>query len=184
MDYKKEYKEALERARGIKRDIENAGCAMHTDMLDVIFPELAESEDERARKDIKKIIQDWWKRLGDVTPGFSTEEEMLAWLEKQKLYPDTTARIPQKPAEWSEEDEKMIDKVAASLVTEIELLQRGGFERAPISTIKKEIEWVKSLRPNHWKPSEEQILNLRYVISGCSYDIEPLVELEEQLKKL
>ena len=44
---------------------------------------------------------------------------------------------------------------------------------------------IKSLRPQpHWKPSEEQLLQLRYVISGCSYDIEPLVSLEEQLKQL
>ena len=37
---------------------------------------------------------------------------------------------------------------------------------------------------NTWKPSDKQMIALRQVISGCSYDIEPLVEMEEQLKKL
>jgi hypothetical protein len=45
--------------------------------------------------------------------------------------------------------------------------------------------WLKSLKDRYtWKPSDEQIIELRHVISGCSYDIEPLVEIEEQLKKL
>ena len=35
-----------------------------------------------------------------------------------------------------------------------------------------------------WKPSDEQMIALRLVISGCSYDIEPLVELETKLKEL
>ncbi len=50
-------------------------------------------------------------------------------------------------------------------------------------------ECLKSLRDryypkNTWKPSDEQMITLRHVISGCSYDIEPLVEIEEHLKKL
>jgi hypothetical protein len=44
---------------------------------------------------------------------------------------------------------------------------------------------LHSLRPqNTWKPSKEQLIELRQVISGCAYDIEPLVELETKLKEL
>ena len=60
---------------------------------------------------------------------------------------------------------------------------------------KKDIEKYKTFLTNlkfginpqpqtTWKPSDEQMAELRRVISGCSYDIEPLVEMEEQLKKL
>ena len=49
----------------------------------------------------------------------------------------------------------------------------------------EEIDFLESLRPQpHWKPTKEQIIELHNVISGCSYDIEPLVEIEEHLKKL
>lgn len=49
----KAYDEALKRARKIKHDINNIGCCIDADMLDIIFPELAESEDERIRKNIE-----------------------------------------------------------------------------------------------------------------------------------
>ena len=41
IDYEKKYNEALERAKKVKHDIENIGCSMAPDMLEVIFPELA-----------------------------------------------------------------------------------------------------------------------------------------------
>ena len=47
------------------------------------------------------------------------------------------------------------------------------------------IEFIRCTEPQpHWKPSKEQITELHRVISGCSYDIEPLVEIEKHLKKL
>ena len=47
------------------------------------------------------------------------------------------------------------------------------------------IEFIRCTEPqSHWKPSKEQITELHRVISGCSYDIEPLVEIEKHLKKL
>ena len=88
MDYEKKYKEALERARAFQ---EKYGG----DYAGYIFPELAESEDERIRKQCIKLLRE----------AYSTKYEAfecIAWLEKQK---------EQKPAEWSEEDGMIIDNL-------------------------------------------------------------------------
>lgn len=77
MDYEQKYKEALEKARQL--------CAYPTtksfisDLQD-LFPELAESEDER----IRKVIIEHFAGLPSSIPykGF-TKEQILAWLEKQ-----------------------------------------------------------------------------------------------------
>lgn len=72
MDYEKAYKEALERARQfseypLQEDSSN--------IVEYIFPELRESEDEKVRKHIIEIIKN----------HFSGEDadKCIAWLEKQ-----------------------------------------------------------------------------------------------------
>lgn len=86
----KAYDEAKEKMREIITMDDKNKPVMPREIAEYLFPELKESEDERIRNDIKKIVSDWWKKLGDVAPGFSTEDETLSWLEKQK---------EQKPAE-------------------------------------------------------------------------------------
>lgn len=93
--------------------------------------------------------------------------------QKPAEYPMTPSEC-YKPAEWSEENEENRLAINKAIWEYDEFSQGDAI---------KLINWLKSLRP-HWKPSEEQMLNLRYIISGCSYDIEPIVELEKQLKKL
>lgn len=80
MDYEKEYKEALERAKKLK---ENPKAIFFEEenihVSDYIFPELAKSEDERIRKDIIRVFK------GEIS--FTSEKEnkkYIAWLEKQK----------------------------------------------------------------------------------------------------
>ena len=85
----------------------------------------------------------------------------------------------EKPTAWSEEDKNFMYDTLSNLT---ELKDRYG---EGYGNVGKCIEWLKSLKPqNRWKPSDEQIIELHRVISGCSYDIEPLVEIEEHLKKL
>ena len=70
--------------------------------LESIFPELSESEDERIRKALVEHIKGIYK--GSCTEGMCKERDMfLTWLEKQKI----EKQGKQKPAEWSEEDERM-----------------------------------------------------------------------------
>lgn len=68
----------------------------------------------------------------------------------------------QKPAQWSEEDEKHINII-------LRVLDRqqcwDGATGKKFNPYQDEIDWLKSLRPKpHWKPSEEQIDALKNVI--------------------
>lgn len=70
MNYEQKYKEALERARECMKD---GGISQNTiDYLCNIFPELAESEDERIKKEIIDYI-----KTGTY------KKDWIAWLEKQ-----------------------------------------------------------------------------------------------------
>ena len=159
-NYEKLYKEALERAQKIYKADKITGIELVT--CETIFPELAESEDEKIRKDIIYVLANI--DLSLVSTKFS---DMLAWLEKQG---------EQKPTEWSEEDKKMLENA-------IYLAENSKCEL----TKDKTIDWLKSLKPqSHWKPSEEQLECLKETIvqtKGYTYSW-CLPELYEKLKKL
>jgi len=83
MDYEKKYKEALERARVIHKLAKDGSNPIWYN-YEEIFPELAESEDER----IIKTIHEYIKNRNWMLNG-PTQDEVLAWLEKQKkCHPD------------------------------------------------------------------------------------------------
>jgi hypothetical protein len=116
-------------------------------------------------------------------------DRLIAYFEKQvALTDDDNPRyanwlkslkdrvLPQPQQKWSEED----DTFFKAIIRDIENTQYISEDAK-----KDRINWLKSLRPQkQWKPSDEQIIELHRVISGCSYDIEPLVEIEEHLKSL
>lgn len=77
MNYEKKYKEALERARQFSEHPLQEDSA---DIVEYIFPELAESEDER----IRKWLIDWAKAVNWSNQFSVTQEQVLAWLEKQE----------------------------------------------------------------------------------------------------
>ena len=158
MDYEKEYKYALERAR--------KGMPM-----DEVFPELKESEDERIRKAIESIIRMYGKTQGEWITGYDMDtlvvhlRDAFTYLEKQK--DSKVVKFDhdreQKPAEWSEEDELMISACIAFIQDE----KFKGYERSYEC-----IDWLKSLRPQpHWKPSEKEIEALSWAINYLT-DIE------------
>ena len=169
MDYEKKYNEALERAQKATR----AGSDVAMDIVQYIFPELAESEDERVIRTLYCLVKDH-----DWINGAS-KEECLAWLEKQK---------EQKPAEWSKEDEKMRVNILNALTPHL-VYSVGTGTYTGTSTYKydDEIRWLKSLRPS-WKPSEEQMMALDKAIPVCMGvvgrdEIAPLESLYEELKQ-
>ena len=58
--------------------------------------------------------------------------------------------VEQKPVEWSEEDEEMIDSIIGNIKY---LYSIGSCDNA---TVDKKVNWLKSLSPhNTWKPSDE-----------------------------
>ena len=80
----------------------------------------------------------------------------------------------QKPAEWSEENERKMDMVTDAL--------HSYWSYNKFTML---VSWLKSLRP-HWKPSEEQMEALERAIVHLNTpdDIPTLTELRDNLKKL
>ena len=97
---KKNYITAQDLCEGAKIDVE---CFKNT--LESIFPELAESKDEKIRE---KLIENFKWFCGDYpnTTKWGKDDDMLvkdilAWLEKQGG----------KKSDWSEEDERIIKRI-------------------------------------------------------------------------
>ena len=137
-DYEKAYKAVLQTAKQWIKD----GCTNKEKIcLEYVFPELRESEDERIRRWIIKELES--KYVKDDIVNSKDANKALSWLEKQK---------EQKPA-WSEEDERNIYQLEYTM-------------RAAMTIPKHLIKWaLDHLRPQpHWKPSEEQIGALLYVL--------------------
>ena len=87
---------------------------------------------------------------------------------------------------WSEEDKRKLNRIYSILG---EAADAYAFSTSCRLIGDKECielqDFLKSIvRQNTWKPSDEQMIALRQVISGCSYDVEPLLELETKLKNL
>ena len=80
---------------------------------------------------------------------------------------------PQPKQEWSEEDERYLNQFEYALKSN-SLMTRNL------------IDWaLEHIKPQlHWKPSEEQIRELKYAISGCSFETDVLDSLYSDLKKL
>ena len=137
------------------------------------FPELRESEDERIRKGLVKLLTVASEAYIVESTGIK-KESYLAYLEKQE----------QKPA-WSEEDDDW--------VSNFERLLEFAYEHDPHGLGKICIAgkvWLndrlKAFRPS-WKPSEDQIAALKWqvehpeLVKWRKGDLESLLE---QLEKL
>ena len=157
--------------------------------------ETCKDDDERIRKWIINLIkeveydEDWCVKSVDCNKA-------VAYLEKQKEqslrdyiddFPYSDEQKEQKPAEWSEEDEKMLaaiskalgcDTAEKTLVNEgVTLVMAAGFlESLPLRCPKSS---------DNWKPSEEQMDALLWCTAHLGgADRRVLAELYEHLKKL
>jgi len=81
MDYEKEYKEALEKAKIFKKHLLEINDKGYAEEMDYIFPELKESEDERIRKE---IINYFKCQSRDEPSREHIHNKWIAWLEKQQ----------------------------------------------------------------------------------------------------
>lgn len=166
--YEQKYNEIVERIK----ELHAAGNSLTKKQMEIILPELAESEDERIIEQIKFAVMQMSSDRED------TKKECLAWLEKQK---------EQKPVKWSKEDEELINYLSSVLQFVYEKDAHG----LGLKAIDAEI-WLKSLHPQpHWKPSKEQMgaLNYAYCELFKRSDVEhnilgPLCKLIDELKKL
>ena len=175
----KAYDEALKRAKAVCDMYRNGWVdKSNLSMVDIeyVFPQLAESEDERIRKELMVFISQFAPEHLKV--------KYMAWLEKQKEEEGYEAipiestleykvgkhagfleglaegrkQTEQKPVEWSKEDEE----VRQSLLRDYEYaMQSSGTVWG--KDFEKKYNWLKSLHPS-WKPSEEQMNAIDYVL--------------------
>lgn len=87
----------------------------------------------------------------------------------------------QKPAEWSDEDEAGL----SDALWAIQQARAIAKDENDMGNLWYAENWLKHLKDRYvWKPSDEQLMELKCAICGCSFNIELLVSLEEQLKQL
>lgn len=84
MDYEKKYKEALERAKKWRNAPNSDKIPTYANrVIEEIFPELKESEDERMRKEITDFIRRKFESSCSPTPSKTTLANWITWLEQQ-----------------------------------------------------------------------------------------------------
>lgn len=127
MNYEEKYKEALEKARIYRNHLIETGD--DTNEIEYIFPEIVEIENEKIRKEILSVIRQFDKNTTLCGKNYDYNK-WIDWLEKQK----------EQKSYWNEEDEKIIETMC----------KEGDLKPS-------EMQWLKSLKPNLWKPSEEQL---------------------------
>ena len=156
------------------------------------LPELSESEDEKIRKGIIRLIMDVSQNAHFLTE-YPDLDKWVYWLEKQKPlsteetelnsiaflgqlgYTCVPPGAEQKPAGWSEEDEKELDSIICD--AEQEVYPKGE----DLIFLKNLALRLKSLHNRFaWKPSEVQMA----VLNRYTEDAPELDSLYEQLKKL
>ena len=140
MNYEEKYKEALERAK----KLHDSYNLMHisVDEIEQIFPELAESEDER----IMSRIIDGFKNFSRSASKWNNipVEEVIACLEKQE----------EQKQEWSEDDSDILrDAICAT-----DILAKDFKKDNPhlAKTLRVAKEWLESLPERFTLPIKQE----------------------------
>lgn len=141
------YDEALERAKKVKHDVENIGCSMSPDMLELIFPELAVRDDEWMINELQGFLSSY----GSDYFGTGEWQKFDDWLEKQK---------EQKPVEIHI-DNPNIQKTDPNVVIETRTGGTGELDgKALLYTADKSYQigfrdGVASVKPAEWNEQGE-----------------------------
>ena len=189
----KAYDEAIKKAAALYKASEPmSGCNV---IIETLFPELAESEDEKIKNRLIKLI-----KMSNEVGGFALHkweaDEMLTWLDKQgekkpadsycqenckgfqetgKCFADgecKAKREAEQESAWSEEDEKFLRRAT-----------NAAKDVYPMTA-----NWLKSLKTRYtWKPSDKQLEALKNAIHIKPFENPSdsiLWGLYEQLNKL
>lgn len=85
-------------------------------------------------------------------------------------------------ADWSEEDEEMIRRIRCYLNEFGNWLSDKNKEKS--QSIYKACDWLKSIKPNHWKPSEYDISLLEEIARNIRNNIRPFCSKVSALEDL
>lgn len=122
------------------------------------IPESTEWSEED-RKILDNLI--WDVHMKSISP-FDEMDDSCRYEEYEKFLMSLPERFNLQPKqEWSEEDERMLSRCIKSIECSKQFVDMSEtFKKAK----DKEIAWLKSLRPSHWKPSAEQMNAIDYVL--------------------
>ena len=158
MDYEKNYKEALERARALRKEAIEKGYAVdYVKDYETIFPELRESEDERVRKVIYKLMLGMRGEIFTAQDEIVTKEKVLAYLEKQKEQkPASISCGHENDTEWNDTDMK---EARYNLISVCRAWERGEQTALlPIVAARARyfLEHLTKPKPAKWSEEEKQ----------------------------
>ena len=146
-----------------------------------IFPELAESEDERIRKELlehcknqaKPYIQTgnkcpqiqswiaWLEKQGEQKPDVVqhslsvSDDSNLPTLDESIYHPCTESVHEQESSEWSEDDEYLLDETIKHLEALIRITKKQGSAYSDeIQYYQRDIDWLKILK-DRIQPKQE-----------------------------
>ena len=217
MDYKKAYEEALERAKAGKpmeevfpELTESKDERIRKVLIDMVkretgftgFPSqgqvLAYLEKQKEQKSVHTAKEMWKEMRLEVyaqasgnrhEPNYSDDStKMFSLCDIDEIFEKIgNSTVGSQPAEWSEEDEEMLD-IVLTMVDCSTVVPHSGGQLHPSENYKKDISiWLKAFRPS-WKPSEKQMEILQYVCEESSHpnqDVIPTLRtLYDDLKKL
>jgi len=85
MNYEKKYKEALERAKQVYKTPYTAHWDVMKELIEHLFPELKESQDERIRKMLIYQMERWHEAAleNNAVQDIKDSADAITWLEKQ-----------------------------------------------------------------------------------------------------
>jgi cbb3-type cytochrome oxidase subunit 3 len=194
------YTAAIEKLRVLHKDWSSTGNRAAKE-IEEAFPEIFDSEDERIRKALIKLVKKAGEGYENVIDGVSIENA-LAWLEKQGMQKDILkdatldnnedgliaatikAKDEQNPIKWSKYDNDMMRYI-------IDDIHCGSdFNPEVMHAANEREKWFKSIClrcQSHWKPTEEQIYELSKAVdyyTSHGFPNKIINELLEQIKNL
>lgn len=148
-------------------------------------------EDEKLIDYVCSILIDNWNENEQLDLDFPCMGKVADQLKSLK-----DRVFPQPKKEWSDEDTEMIDCLIRHCKKEYEELCNDKYGHQEIvSDLKRSCrerwDWLESLKnkivpQSHWKPTEEQIKALRWILNNIPYNIhkEEISGLLEQIQNL
>ena len=135
--------------------------------------ELKTIEQDTETRDLWEYIREFREKFGRLPKDADELAACIYYVMKR-----------QKPVEWSKEDEKKIEMINNA----IDFASNQNLPRRIINDGDKYMlkDWLKSFKPNNWKPSDEQIKSLRIALQTMPYskDKENVLVILEELEKL
>lgn len=168
MDYEKAYKEIIEKLRKLHNDW-NSTQNRAAKEIELVLPELRESEDERIRKEIINFLELPHPQF----VGKRDHEEWIAWLEKQGEQNNTDRKGDTDEIYQQEQDADWL----MSIIPQPNQYDKG-YE-----------DGYSAAKYNQWKPTDKQMEDFRmlldYNIGVFDYvKFKSVDSLYEDLKKI